>query len=73
MNSKYWWRQVGPHPVFDLLEPEATKLGWRTWNPLAFVDECERERDSGSVRENLLRAVQMAEWRALFDWCWTRG
>jgi hypothetical protein len=34
------------------------------------VDECERERDSGGAREALLREVQRAEWRALFEWCW---
>jgi hypothetical protein len=33
------------------------------------VDACERERDSGSEREALLRAVQRAEWEQLFAWC----
>jgi hypothetical protein len=72
-NSKYWWRRVGAHPVFAELKEEAGKLGWREWDAAAFVDECERERGSGSERERLLREAQLAEWRALFGWCWGRG
>jgi hypothetical protein len=72
-NSKYWWRRVGDHPVFGHLGGEAAKLGWRAWAPDAFVDECERERGSGSEREHLLREVQLAEWHALFGWCCRRA
>jgi hypothetical protein len=68
-NSKYWWRRVGEHPVFALLAGEAARLGWKSWDPAAFVDECEKERGSGSERETLLREVQRAEWQRLFDWC----
>jgi hypothetical protein len=69
-NSKYWWRQVGRHPVFAQLTDEAARLGWKAWDANAFVDECEKERGSGSEREMLLREVQRAEWKALFDWCY---
>lgn len=69
-NSKYWWRQVGNHPVFAQLAGEAGRLGWRAWDPAAFVDACEKERGSGSERETLLRAVQRAEWELLFAWCY---
>ncbi len=48
-------------------------MGWRAWDPAAFVDECERERGTGSERETLLREVQMVEWRALFAWCSERA
>jgi hypothetical protein len=72
-NSKYWWRQVGNHPVFERLAGEAARLGWRSWDPAAFVDACERERDTGSEGETLLREVQRAEWELLFDWCFQRG
>src|SRR5580698_8226196 len=27
-NSKYWWRQVGQHPVLDLLRVEAPVVGY---------------------------------------------
>jgi hypothetical protein len=68
-NSKYWWRRVGNHPVFAQLAGEAARLGWRAWDAVAFVDECEKERGSGSERETLLRSVQQREWELLFGWC----
>ena len=69
-NSKYWWRRVGNHPVFAQLAEQAARLGWRAWDPAAFVDACEEERGSGSERERLLREVQRAEWELLFAWCY---
>jgi hypothetical protein len=72
-NSKYWWRRVGDHPVFALLAEEAARLGWRMWEPAAFVDACEQECGSGSDREMLLRKVQRAEWGLLFDWCYRQA
>lgn len=56
-NSKYWWRRVGDHPVFDPLgkavaerlagEADSGLLTDRLvpggrWDPLAFVDEVQR-------------------------------
>jgi hypothetical protein len=69
-NSKYWWRRVGNHPVFAQLAGEAARLGWRAWDPAAFVDACEQERGSGSEREELLRTVQRVERELLFAWCY---
>jgi hypothetical protein len=69
-NSKYWWHRVGNHPVFAQLADEAARLGWRVWDPSAFVDACEKERGSGSEREALLREVQRVEWDLLFDYCY---
>ncbi len=71
-NSKYWWHRVGNHPVLAQLAGEAAQLGWRAWDPSAFVDACEQERGSGSERETLLRELQRAEWEALFAWCFDR-
>jgi hypothetical protein len=71
-NSKYWFRRVGEHPVFAQLAREAARLGWKAWDPMAFVDECERACGSGSEQERVLREVQQAEWRALFGWCFKR-
>jgi hypothetical protein len=65
-NSKYWWRRVGPHPVLKQLRDAG--VGFTT--PEAFVDECERVRDSGSPAEDHAKQVQLLEWKLLLDWCW---
>jgi hypothetical protein len=72
-NSKYWWRRVGNHPVFAQLGEAASRLGWRAWDPEAFVDACENERGRGGEREVLLRQVQRVEWNLLFAWCYDRA
>lgn len=68
-NSKYWWRQVGPHPVLDQLREHAPALGYPFTSPAAFVDFCERGRGSGS-EEATAKRVQQLEWRLLFDYCY---
>ena len=54
-NAKYWWRQVGPHPVFEELGTRAGEYlslsgggGFGgsvvqngVWSPIACVDACE--------------------------------
>jgi hypothetical protein len=76
-NSKYWFRQFGHHPVFDrLVFPAAVEIGYaagKRWDPAAFIDACEAERGSGSEREMMLRKMQLAEWRLLFEWCWRQA
>src|SRR5262245_44698974 len=47
-NSKYWWRQVGNHPVLDMLREQAPALGYAYTTPEAFVDFCEKARGTGS-------------------------
>ena len=69
-NSKYWWRKVGPHPVLDQLREKAPALGYAFTTPEAFVDFCERARDSGTPDEELARRVQLLEWQLLFDHCY---
>jgi hypothetical protein len=65
-NSKYWWRQVGAHPVLDGLAVEIPEYP----SGAGFVDLCERVRGSGSPREARAREVQHLEWHRLFDWCY---
>src|SRR5579859_5853742 len=46
-NAGYWFRQVGPHPIFPALRARAIELGFDpgpAWRPVAFVDYCERAR-----------------------------
>ena len=59
-NSKYWWRRVGKHPVLAALE---------YGDPLAFVDRCETARGTGSAEEEECKGLQLAEWHALFEYC----
>jgi hypothetical protein len=77
VNSKYWFRRVGPNPVYSPLASDATELGLplegKGWDPFAFVDRCEQARGSGSVREMLCRWVQLREMQLLFDWCYRRA
>ena len=50
-NSKYWFRRVGDHPVFEelgaaaapILDACGESIG-PEWDPFAFVDLCERAR-----------------------------
>lgn len=68
-NSKYWWRRVGPHPVLAQLREQASSLGYAYTSPEAFVDFCERSRESGANDEDIARKVQGLEWELLFNWC----
>lgn len=72
-NSKYWFRQVGNHPVYSELATAALALGYgdgTTWDAARFVDDCEKYRDTGTETEATLKAVQAKEWELLFAWCW---
>src|SRR5437762_3525484 len=56
-NSKYWFRRVGTHPIFEPLRAEAARLAEGAsgqaafltrqtgWDPFAFVDLCEANYD----------------------------
>jgi hypothetical protein len=72
-NSKYWWRRVGSHPVFAELARDAAALGYASWDPYRFVDDCEKHRGSGSATEERLKQVQAREWQLLFDWCYRKA
>ncbi len=76
-NAAYWFRRVGNHPLFEMLARDANELGVQLdsqlWNPLAFIDLCEKHRGTGSEEEMLLRRVQQREWELLFDWCFRKA
>lgn len=73
LNSKYWWRKVGPHPVVKLLAEHAPSVGHDYANPFDFVDFCERVRGTGSHDEEAAKRVQLLEWQLLFDHCFRPG
>ncbi|HYI95556.1 MAG TPA: hypothetical protein VEX68_18595 [Bryobacteraceae bacterium] len=72
-NAAYWFRRVNQHPVFPLLKDRAEQLGLpvkNQWDPFRFIDFCEAARQKpGSEDEQLAKAVQLAEWQLLFDYC----
>jgi hypothetical protein len=83
-NSKYWFRRVGTHPVYEVIAERSQHVGEslrdsqsrlgetrpREWDPFAFVDECQAAvRGTADARERCLD-LQQIEWEALFDYCY---
>jgi hypothetical protein len=84
-NSKYWFRRVGNHPVYEPLAAAARELAGpedhataeslrelSSWDPMLFVDLC-RTNSAGGPGGNLCRQVARAEWRLLFDYCYSEA
>jgi hypothetical protein len=86
-NGKYWFRQVGQHPIFPALHAAAVELtrdapshatsdfleAQPAWDPFAFVDLVETCAHGQSPSSELCRRIQTAEWQILFDYCYTRA
>ena len=83
-NSKYWFRRVGTHPVFEPLCAAAGELtseveadghadflsSQSAWDPFAYIDLCEASARGRSSSELLCRQIQRVEWELLFDFCY---
>lgn len=86
-NSKYWFRRVRQHPIYEPLHaaaaqaarrlpdsPAATALSaWTRWDPAAFVDLCEAAQAGQPDCEPLCREIQRCEWKLLFDYCYEQA
>ncbi|MFN4258517.1 MAG: hypothetical protein ACK4RK_04420 [Gemmataceae bacterium] len=85
-NSKYWFRRVGSHPVFEPLRHAAAELAamdsnsataflraQSAWDPFAFVDLCEKCHTGRCPAEMLCRRIQQREWELLFDYCYRQA
>jgi len=60
-NAKYWFQQVGEHPLFPAVREAARTLHPAlVWDPFAMVDACEKAARDPAL-EPPLRAVQAAE------------
>lgn len=81
-NARYWFAQVGEHPIHpELLADARTLLGddptlrglteGGRWRPAAFVEACTGAVDAG--RERVLLDIQRREWELLFDHGWSRA
>ncbi len=72
-NSKYWFRRVGRHPVFEPLAAEAKALDVfpsGEWDPYQFVDLVEACLSWPNPEPEPLLRLQQAEWQLLFDHCY---
>ena len=67
-NSKYWFRQVGSHPVFETLNEQTPG----DWNYSDFVDACQANASSSSP-DTEVHKTAVAEWVALFEHCGTHA
>jgi hypothetical protein len=86
-NSKYWFRQVREHPIFEPLRISAKELTSRAephkstefllkqlvWDPIAFISLCEACIKGRSPGEMLCRQIQQKEWELLFDYCYRQA
>jgi hypothetical protein len=81
-NSKYWYRRVGSHGVFDIIaanvgaiinplpaDKSLLRLVRDGWSPDALVDLAEEMDRKADGRMDAFVAVQRLEWRMLFEHC----
>ena len=81
-NAKYWFRRVGPHPVFQPLYDEATAIVQATstdmslgheWDPFGFVDACQEALSANPPSATVCAQIAHAEWWLLFDYCYEQA
>jgi len=77
-NARYWFRRLGPHPIFPVLNEAAAATGWPAsprWNPVALVDAVEQAARNQNAQPSpqILIAVQQIEWELLFDFSWKQA
>ena len=84
-NSKYWFRKVGEHEVFDDLCAEGARIAGEagdapeilttqsSWDPFAFVDLCADALEGRSGQETLCCEIQQREWELLFDYSYRQA
>ncbi len=83
-NANYWFRHVGPHPVFQQLAEQleskrgaialsdlpVNKLTQANTVAAALVDSCERARAGNPTMVPILRQFCWLEWQFLFLHGW---
>lgn len=84
-NARYWFRRAGEHELFPTLREDALRLPLQSaevqsqiqqrkrWDPMWFVDACERGVREGGVFERDLIELQRLEWELLFDYSYRRA
>jgi hypothetical protein len=66
-NSKYWYRKVGAHPVFESLANTGT------WDPFEFVDQCESAKNGNDAATQKVHQAAVNEWKTLFEYCFEQA
>lgn len=70
-NAKYWFREVGSHPIYPAVAQAALDLRQvglvanDQWRPAAMVDACAAALRHAPAQRQTLMQVQAAEFRAL--------
>jgi hypothetical protein len=81
-NSKYWFRQVGDHPIFSFIQSgvsqidsstRLSELHRKSWDPFLFVDMVQKYIGTDSDQEDLCKKIQRLEWQILFDYCYQQA
>ena len=72
-NSKYWFRRVGNHVIWEQLAQDAVIFKDSAWNPYRFVDLCEEFAGTGTDVEKSLQEAQMREWELLFAYSYQKA
>jgi hypothetical protein len=81
-NSKYWFRQVGDHPILSVLQSgvvqfvnwnELPELRNKSWNPFLFIDIVQKYNGTNSDMEIICKKIQQLEWQLLFDYCYKQA
>jgi len=81
-NSKYWFRQVGDHPVLTILQSgvdhfvnayDLPELPQKTWDPFLFIDMVQKYSGTNSDMEKICKKIQRLEWQLLFDYCYKQA
>lgn len=83
-NSKYWFRRAGEHKIFSELANESKQHIMQNislqvlskedqWDPVAFVDLCEKAVRQDRPMEEPCRQIQQIEWQLLFGHCYRKA
>jgi hypothetical protein len=84
-NAKYWFRQVGAHPIYEDLEMRAAEIAaehgeagvverlsvGNKWHPAGFVDLCQTSQSGRAATRDTCLDVQQVECELLFDFCYS--
>ncbi|MGE9295507.1 MAG: hypothetical protein ACQKBV_04390 [Puniceicoccales bacterium] len=62
-NAKYWFRNVGAHPVLDALADE-----FPGFDAFSFLDDVKAALGTGTEKESRCRMIQQREFELLFDY-----